>query len=269
LEAARLRRFKDGPECSDDDVIRLDSCKVARPGAVLASPLALSLPDHVVAFIVRLLVGLGPTSVSPAHCPLCDAPLLTPGAEQPWHAFSCVRLRRLGVTTRHNAAMLLLCKFARSHGVLCRLEPKDDSSLVPDGEFHLPGSTVLVDASGTHPHAASYRRRAIRVPGSALVSREHTKHAKYDAYALRAGAAFVPFAIDTYGRLGAEARKFIDEILRDSSLARPSPYSMTRSEFFAQLAATWHRHNALIVNQWLVRSQSLALRRHASAYRAR
>ena len=270
---ARLRAFRSSPECSGDDIIRLDSCKHVNPNSILSSSRALSFPDHVVAHLIRLFIGLAPAGDAPTACPLCDM-LLVPTANnpnrapQPWHALTCVNLRRGVITQRHNAAMNVLCKFARSHGVLCRLEPKDDSSLVPDGEFHLPRSTVLVDVSGTHPHCASYRVKAIRDPGSAVVGRETTKHTKYDAYATSARAGFVPFVLDTYGRLGKEALAFIDLIISESFHGVVSPYAMTRGEFLLELAAVWHKYNALAATHWQVRARSLWHRQHQTVYRA-
>ena len=257
----RLNSFLRSPECSDDDTILFDSCKHVRPVSVLSSPLALSFPDHVVTNLVRLFLGLAPAGNVPTACPLCRSSLVPTQsrpdmAPQPWHPLSCVNLRRGVITQRHNAALNLLCKFARSHGVLCRLEPKDDSSLVPDGEFHLPRTTVLIDVSGTHPHCASYRDNAVRDSGSAIVARESTKHAKYDAYAASAQADFVPFVLDTYGRLGDEALAFVDRILAESYHGVVSPYAMTKAEFLLELATVWQKHNALAATQWQVRARS-------------
>ena len=127
-------------------------------------------------------------------------------------------------------------------------------------------STVLVDASGTHPHAASYRVDAHRYPGSAISLRERAKHAKYDAYAASVPADFSAFALDTYGCLGADARGFIKRILRESSLSSPSPYGMSRSDFMSKLLVLWHRHNALIFVQWSTRARNDALRHAKRAY---
>ena len=216
----------------------------------------LDLPNHIFSLTVRLLTGLPPLDDLPSHCPLC----LDNMSSQPWHAFTCIKLRRLAVTTRHNAVMYLLCEFARSHGTLVRLEPKDDSSLVPDGEFILPSSVALVDASGTHPHAPSYRAAEVARSGSAIVTRENAKHAKYDDYAASCSADMVPFVLDTYGRLGSDATKFITSLSSDSSLSAPSAYSMLPHDFLSRLLVLWHRHNGLIFLQWSSRARLLALR---------
>jgi hypothetical protein len=263
LEDRVLSVFRSGGHCTMDDTIRMDSCRLVRSGRVLASPHALSLPDHVTSLTVRLLTGLPPQDAVPAHCPLCGAAL----NGQHWHAFACVKLRRLAVTTRHNAAMNLLCEFARSHGALCRLEPKDESSLIPDGEFILPRSTVLVDASGTHPHAPSYRHASFRRPGSAIVTRENAKHVKYDAYAEAQDADMVAFVLDTYGRLGEDGQRFLKQVVAESSLASPSPYAISKPELLDRLLVTWHRHNALVLVQWSARCRNVSLRRVRAEYR--
>ena len=273
LEDLRLARFRDSAECSMDDAIRLASCRKTRPSAVVGSAHAMHLKDHLFACFVRLAAGLDPVEHLQRECDLCgesltaNHDLANPHAAQPWHALTCEKLRRKAITTRHNAALNLLCKFARSHGVLCRQEPKDDAHLVPDGEFHLPLSTALIDVSGTHPHAASYRVNAVRGTGATVRAREVSKHRKYDAYAESAGAAFVPFVIDTYGYIGKEGLTFVDRIVSQSSLASPSAYAMTKAELLDELRVTWQRHNGLTVMQWLMHNRNLAIRRHRSAYR--
>ena len=273
LEDLRLERFRDSPECLMDDTIRLASCRKTRPSSVIASSHAMHLKDHLLAYIVRLAAGLDPTEHLQPQCDLCgesivaNHDLANPRAAQPWHALTCTMLKRCAITTRHNAALNLLCKFARTHGVLCRQEPKDNAHLVPDGEFHLPLSTALIDVSGTHPHAATYRVNAVRSTGATVRTREAYKRNKYNAYAESAGADFVPFVLDTYGYIGKEGLDFVDRIISQSSLASPSAYAMTKTELLDELRVTWQRHNGLIVTQWFVRNRNLTLRRHRSAYR--
>ena len=103
-----------------------------------------------------------------------------------WHAFSCVKLRRKAVTIRHDSASQLLCRFARSNGALARVEPKDEGSLIPDGEVILPLKTILFDISGTHPAAPTYQANNARHPGAAISARESNKNNKYSAYSKHA-----------------------------------------------------------------------------------
>ena len=170
-----------------------------------------------------------------------------------WHALSCVKLRRKAVTTRHDSAAQLLCRFARSNGALARVEPKDSGSVVPDGEVTLPTKTVLFDVSGTHPAAPSYRSNNARHPGTAISARECTKNNKYLAYATALNARFVPFVIDTYGWLGKPAIKLIKEIADDAfhpRLGLPACTRITSGNFLGLLAVDWIRHNANIIFQW-------------------
>ena len=100
---------------------------------------------------LRLRLGLPPLDIMPPSCALFDKDI----TNNPWHALGCQSLRRRSITVRHDRAMQLLVKYARSVGVLASLSPKDLSSLVPDGEFFLSRETVLVDLSGTHPLSPS------------------------------------------------------------------------------------------------------------------
>ena len=120
------------------------------------------------------------------------------------------------MTTWHDSAALLLCRYARSNGALARTEPKDEGSLVPDGEVILPMKTILFGISGTRPAAPTYWSNNARHPGAAISAREGTKNNKYSAYASNLSAVFVPPVIDTYGwlaiALGKPATKLIKEI---------------------------------------------------------
>jgi hypothetical protein len=110
---------------------------------------------------------------------------------------------------------------------------------------------------------------AIRVSGRAITGRETSKHTKYDDYATSAHASFVPFVLETYGRLGKEALAFIDLLISESFHWVVSPYAMTKAEFLLELSTVWHRHNALTATHWQVRARSLWHRRHQAVYRAR
>ena len=140
-----------------------------------------------------------------------------------------------------------------SNGALARIEPKDEGSLVPDGEVILPTKTILFDISGTHPAAPTYRSNNARHPGAAISARESTKNNKYSTYASNLSAIFVPFVIDTYGWLGKHATKLIKEIDDDAfhpRLGLPATTRITSANFLGLLAVDWQRNNALIIFQW-------------------
>jgi len=154
LEDCLLHSFLSSDACTRSDSIRLSSCKDRLTSRWLhPSPGSLNqpLPDLDFELALRLRLGLPPLDIMPPSCALCDRDI----TNNPWHALGCQSLRRRSITVRHDRAMQLLVKYARSVGVLASLSPKDLSSLVPDGEFFLSRETVLVDLSGTHPLSPS------------------------------------------------------------------------------------------------------------------
>jgi hypothetical protein len=60
-----------------------------------------------------------------------------------------------------------------------------------------------VDIVVTHPASYSMRRRASREPGAAAKVAETKKRSTHGVGAV--GHTFVPFAIESYGRLGLDA----------------------------------------------------------------
>lgn len=209
---------------------------------------------------MRLWLGLAPFSNSLiSNCPLCSEDI----KNDQWHAFSCVKLRRKAVTVRHDAILYLLVKYAQSNAVLARVEPKDSASLVPDGEFILPHLTALIDVSGTHPSAPSYRPKSVRDPGSAILSREKIKNNKYALHSLHLGANFFPFVIDTYGAIGKHALAFIKSVdgAFHPGLGLPPSSRMQMATFCQLMSVEWQKHNANILLQWDNMTRSKTLRK--------
>ena len=165
------------------------------------------------------------------------------------------------VTTRHDSAMQLVCRYARSCGVLASVEPREVGSLIPDGEFHFSSFTFLVDLSGVHPLAPSHLVASPN-PGQAMESRANTKETKYQAHADERGCLFVPLIIDAFGRLHPQFLSFIDRI-EEQALAwgsAASPSRMTRERFLADLSSSWQRDNARIILQFASMCQLASFR---------
>jgi hypothetical protein len=178
---------------------------------------------------------------------------------------SCVELRRKAVTTRHDSVgqLLYICRYARSNGALARIEPKDEASLVPDGEIILPTATVLFDVSGVHPAALSYRRSNELHAGASMLTRQTTKNDKYLSYATNLNAKFVPFVIDTYGWLSKPALRLVNEIENEAlhpRLGLPASTRITSTNFLPLLAVDWQRGNANVVYQWSAMIRAAQLR---------
>ena len=161
------------------------------------------------------------------------------------------RSRRRSITVRHDRAMQLLVKYARSVGVLASLSPKDLSSLVPDGEFFLSRETVLVDLSGTHPLSPSLISSQ-NTSQSAIERRAASKTSKYRQHCAALGARFIPFILDSYGSIGVEALRFIDVIESEAPLLGiQDPLRISKASFLSSLSHQWQSDNAAIVKQWL------------------
>ena len=263
-----LQTFLDSAACNQVDTIRLKACQKSK-GRWISSCYAYLLRDSHVNIAIHLWLGLDPLpGVHLAVCPLCTMDM----KYDPWHAFSCVKLRRKTVTIRHDSVGQLLCRYARSNGALARIEPKDEASLVPDGEIILPITTVLFDVSGVHPAALSHRRSNELNAGASILTRQTTKNGKYLSYATNLNAKFVPFVIDTYGWLGDPALRLIKEIEKEAfhpRLGLPTSMRITSTHFLPLLAVNWQRGNANVVLQWSAMIRAARLRSDALLSAAR
>ena len=165
------------------------------------------------------------------------------------------------VTTRHDNAMQLVCRYARSCGVLASTEPKDVGSLVPDGEFHFSSFSCLVDLRGVHSLAPSHLVISPN-PGQAMESRASTKESKYQAHADERGCLFVPLITDAFGHLHRQLLSFLDRI-EEQALAwgsAASPSRISREIFLAELSSSWQRDNARIILQFTSMCRMAAFR---------
>ena len=258
-----LQAFFDGAACNQVDTIRLHACQKSK-GRWISSCYSYLLRDRHVNVAIRLWLGLDPLpNVHLSTCPLCQADM----KNDQWHALSCVKLRRKAVTTRHDSVGQLLCRYARSNGALARIEPKDEASLVPDGEIILPTSTILFDVSGLHPVALSYRRSNELKAGASILTRQKAKNDKYLSYATNLGAKFVPFVLDTFGWLGEPARRLVVDIVKEIEkdafhprLGLPASTRISSADFLPLLAVDWQKNNASIIYQWCSMIQSARLR---------
>ena len=156
----------------------------------------------------------------------------------------------MSITVRHDHIADLLAKFARSNDCLARTYIKKDlTHKLPDGEIHFPDKTIIFDVSGVNTSAPSYRDL---LPGEAVRQRERSKTTKYFDFAKSRSSSFVPFVIDSHGSLGPKALKLLDEIEAAGLCGpgSPSPFRLTRSEFYSRLSSSWQVDNAKIFNEW-------------------
>mmetsp|Transcript_25574 Transcript_25574/g.40219 ORF Transcript_25574/g.40219 Transcript_25574/m.40219 type:complete len:205 (+) Transcript_25574:789-1403(+) len=124
---------------------------------------------------------------------------------------------------------------------------------------------VWIDVAVVCPISTSPTVMANRAAGTACALRdaEATKRRKYGAAAQEAGATFVPFALDTFGRRGKDAREFFAGLAKktvarqtghpqgllawNSGAGRdgtPPPHAPTNRSAYAALMTKWTRRMA-------------------------
>ena len=78
-----------------------------------------------------------------------------------------------------------------------------------DVAFLADGTRTFVDVTIRHPGVAKYRAQAARLDGHAAAVAERAKRLWYPALAAAGLPEVVPFAVETYGRLGPSARRLL------------------------------------------------------------
>ena len=197
-------------------------------------------------------LGLPPLRYEiPLPCPMCEKGVHRDGSPDPWHPLACSAVRRRMVTSRHDRAMELVCRYARSCSVIARIEPKDFKSVVPDSELFFAAETLLTDLSGVHSLAPSHLQDS-PAPGQAMERRATHKRNKYDPHAEATGSTFVPLVMDAFGSMHKDFADTLDRIAEEAGLAAfaPAPGLMTPDDFLCALSTQWQMDNALIVLEW-------------------
>ena len=95
---------------------------------------------------------------------------------------------------------------ARSSGVSEGLRRGDVLAVLPDGRI------VIIDVVVRHSAAPSYAREASRYDGAAARHAERLKRREFAHFADGAQYDFVPFAVESYGRLGPAAMGFLSAL---------------------------------------------------------
>ncbi|XP_063636072.1 coiled-coil domain-containing protein 18-like [Cydia splendana] len=160
---------------------------------------------------VSVALRLGCDVCQPHLC-ICGS---TVGADG-HHALSCRRC--VGRHPRHHALNDIVQRALRSAGVPSVLEPPGLSRTDgkrPDCLTLVPwerGRCLVWDATCVSTFAASHISRTARAAGAAAESQAAVKRQKY--VPLGSGYIFVPFAVETAGCWGADAKQFVRDIGR-------------------------------------------------------
>ena len=96
----------------------------------------------------------------------------------------------------------------------------------------------------THPTARSYVHGASTKPGHAAHRAEQGKRAKYRRAGFQ-GYQFMPFGVETYGRLGRSAMKLLNRLSKVKTLKDASP-EMFLATSMRELSVALCKGNALV-----------------------
>ena len=81
-------------------------------------------------------------------------------------------------------------------------------------------ATAVTDFVVVHPLAATSTYRYGQA-GDAAKAKEDYKHGKYDEAAAAADVLFIPFAVETYGKMGKEALRMLRTLQQDQADSTP------------------------------------------------
>ena len=174
------------------------------------------LDDATVKSALRFQLGVspGPPSHTFYRC-ACDYQ-----GSDAHHAMTCDKLAGLR-TLRHDHVQSSVQYGVKMAGHSSSIEPQErhlkDLRFGDDG-YGMRGDVLVstledclnVDVVITHPASRTLRGRASRTPGAAARVAEENKRRSHAAGGTR-GYRFVPFAIETYGRLGRAAVEVLGE----------------------------------------------------------
>lgn len=114
------------------------------------------------------------------------------------------------------------------------------------------GATARIDVRVVDPTSNGARThwRSASVPGGAAEGAARKKRRHYSKYVVPDGQGqlLVPFVIETTGRLGADAAKFIDSVFPAGS-----PNMAAKQRFFASLSLILARSSAKMVEATVLR----------------
>jgi hypothetical protein len=204
--AARMRSAASGPA---------GAWLTALPGAPTTR-----LGDAAFVFAGQHLLGLGPqTAVAAPPC-LCGAE----GAANPDHAMVCALVKGMA-SLRHDLWASAWRRVIRKAGCASSAEPAYSGLRPRQGRgqtvgLHrgdilavLPaGRVVVLDCVVTHPAAASHRRAAARAFGAAAAKAAQGKVTAFRSHQGACDYEFVPLAVESYGRLGVDAARFLSQL---------------------------------------------------------
>ena len=217
------------------------------------------LGDEDFVYAARHLLGLGaPMDIADSAC-FCGAS----DAAHPDHAMAC-KLCAGMITLRHDDLVSTWRRIIRRSGCATSAEPPY-RNLQAHGRFNeavglrrgdilavLPSKMTVLDCVVTHPAAASLATAASKRAGAAAAKAEQGKRREFQEFGDGAGYDFVPLAVESFGRLGLAASRFLSA-LGDVAESRGAEVSKAR----------FVRHARQELSCALVRGNGRVYRKHA------
>ena len=204
--------------------------------------------------------ALGLRVSSPVEMPPCDCRGGHGGRAD--HAMTCIRANGI-IAKRHDAYYETLRKICSRAGVCNSAEPpyrklRKVNGKAGEGKHRadiltvLPGGRhVMIDTTVVHPLRCAYLDRASREDGAAAKAAARTKVLDWEKFTDHPAYEFVPFAVESYGKLGVAAEEFVRELGEiAASSGRISKSRFVMSAYTA-LSCTLQKWNAYVYAQSL------------------
>ena len=198
---------------------RLYATQASKSGLFLkALPLlpCLALRDFDYRVGVRHRLGLPPPEM-PDYCLVCKRHVDI--SLDPWHCLNCPAQFGRRITRRHDHIVDTITSWANKIGARASREPRqeeDKRGKRPDIKITIGATTYLLDVTVRNPACPSHASEGAKGKLKVAEKAEKEKTDKYKALAEREKAKFVPFAVETFGGMGAAASEFILNLLKES-----------------------------------------------------
>lgn len=176
-----------------------------------------NIDDHTVKSALKFMLGVSPGPKDKQHFECACAEKCVDSH----HAMTCNKMSGLR-TWRHNLVQNSVRCGGRTAGLATTWEPKEHyfNSAQPGEDKYgrrgdvlmlLGGDCLNVDIAVTHPAKSGTRAKASKEAGAAAAEKEKSKIRDHETNGTP-GYRFVPFIVETYGRLGTQAEALLKEL---------------------------------------------------------
>ena len=234
-----------------------------------------TMSDTSMRLAIRHRLGVVPfTELASKCCATCPT---IPFASDPDHFHSCKQHTRTYALQRHNNIMQVVMDAACTASYTAIREPNDHirplrQSLPSNKNFNSHADILLLghgvahylDVSVTRPTSTTNLTLG-RIQTSTLrsaVKRAVEKHSMYDELCEVNGYRMVPFVLETYGGLGADATKLMSTMAKQSTKFSEKEFA---AHYYKRLSVTLQSANATIAERGM-QSMHLVTVRHTGVF---